>query len=66
MEVCRRHLPHRLRHRHAMIFVLIEWKVARYPLLPLRLFASISNAAGLIACFIHGAVFVTGTSYIPL
>ena len=49
-----------------VLFVLIEWKVARYPLMPLRLFASTSNAANLVACFVHGTVFVTGTFYLPL
>ena len=50
----------------AIFFVLIEWRIARYPLMPLRLFATASNAATLIACFIHGSVFVTGTFYLPL
>lgn len=34
--------------------------------MPLRLFATTSNAANLIACFVHGTVFVAGTFYLPL
>ncbi|KAG8528271.1 uncharacterized protein KY384_007188 [Bacidia gigantensis] len=50
----------------AIVFFLIEWKLARYPLLPLRLFATPSNVANLLACFIHGTVFIMGTFYLPL
>lgn len=66
MEVCRRHLPHRLRHHHSHDLRSDRVESSSLPLLPLRLFASSSNAASLIACFIHGAVFVTGTIYFPL
>ena len=34
--------------------------------MPLRLFSSISNAATLMACFVHGSVFEMGTFYLPL
>jgi hypothetical protein len=47
-------------------FALIEWKVARYPVIPLRLFGSASNAASLGAAFIHGISFVTASFYLPL
>jgi MFS family permease len=50
----------------AGIFVLIEWKIARYPVTPLRLFNTISNTGSLLACFIHGMAFVVGTFYLPL
>lgn len=67
MEACRRHLPHCLRYHYSHdLRSDREWKVARYPLLPLRLSARSSNTASLIACFIHGAVFVNDTIYLPL
>ena len=50
----------------AGIFVLIEWKIARYPVMPLRLFSKLSNAASLAAVFLHGMTFVIGTFYLPL
>ena len=50
----------------AGIFVLVEWKIARYPITPLRLFNSISTTGCLLACFIHGMSFVVGTFYLPL
>ncbi|KAG0647649.1 Efflux pump dotC [Hyphodiscus hymeniophilus] len=50
----------------AVIFVLIEWKVAKYPVMPLRLFSKTSNAASLAAVFLHGMTFVVGTFYLPL
>jgi hypothetical protein len=47
-------------------FTLIEWKVARYPVMPLRLFSTASNAASLCAAFIHGISFVAASFYLPL
>lgn len=48
------------------IFFLIEWKVAKYPVIPLRLFSKRSNVAALGTCFVHGAVFISGSFYLPL
>jgi hypothetical protein len=48
------------------LFVLNEWKFARYPVMPLRLFQDPSNIASLIVCFSHGYVFIAGTYYLPL
>ena len=48
------------------IFFLIEWKVAKYPLIPLRLFSRLSNVASLVVCFCHGFVFISGSYYLPL
>jgi len=50
----------------AGLFVLVEWKIALYPLIPLRLFGSISNVASLLACFIHGMTFICGAYFLPL
>ena len=50
----------------AGLFVINEWKFARYPVMPLRLFKHRSNIASLGACFCHGYVFIAGTYYLPL
>jgi hypothetical protein len=49
-----------------VIFVLIEWKIARYPVMPLRIFSSLSNTASLAAVFLHGMTFIIGVFYLPL
>ncbi len=48
------------------LFVLNEWKFARYPVMPLRLFKNRSNIASLAVCFCHGYVFIAGSYYLPL
>ncbi|WYZ42547.1 hypothetical protein EsH8_VI_000246 [Colletotrichum jinshuiense] len=48
------------------VFVLIEWKVAKYPLTPLKLFRSISNNATFGIAYIHGALFIANLYYLPL
>lgn len=48
------------------IFVLIEWKVAKYPVISPRLFRSTSNLAAFGIAYIHGAVFITDMYYLPL
>jgi len=50
----------------AGLFVLNEWKLARYPVMPLRLFKNPSNIASLAVCFCHGYVFIAGSYYLPL
>lgn len=50
----------------AGLFVLNEWKFARYPVMPLRIFKFRSNLAALGVCFCHGFVFISGTYYLPL
>jgi Major Facilitator Superfamily len=50
----------------ASLFILNEWKLARYPVMPLRLFKNPSNIASLAVCFCHGYVFISGTYYLPL
>jgi len=49
-----------------MLFFLNEWKFARYPVMPLRLFKHRSNMASLTVCFIHGMVFISGAYFLPL
>ncbi|KAL3422194.1 major facilitator superfamily transporter [Phlyctema vagabunda] len=50
----------------AGLFVLNEWKFARYPVMPLRIFKHRSNIASLGVCFCHGYVFIGATYYLPL
>lgn len=48
-----------------VLFFLNEWKLAKYPVIPLRLFRNRSNLASLGVCFIHGFVFIAGSYYLP-
>lgn len=50
----------------AGLFVINEWKFARYPVMPLRLFKHVSNVAALGVCFCHGFVFIAASYYLPL
>ncbi|ETN37320.1 uncharacterized protein HMPREF1541_08311 [Cyphellophora europaea CBS 101466] len=49
-----------------VLFFLNEWKLAKYPIIPLRLFRHTSNLCALGVCFIHGFVFIGGSYYLPL
>jgi len=48
------------------LFFLAEWKVAKYPIMPLRLFADPSNIAAYGVCFLFGFVFIAQSYYLPL
>ncbi|KAL8735695.1 MAG: hypothetical protein Q9181_002737 [Wetmoreana brouardii] len=48
------------------LFFLNEWKLAIYPVMPLRLFKYRSNVAALAVCFCHGATFISGAYFLPL
>ncbi|KAL8716993.1 MAG: hypothetical protein Q9225_005729 [Loekoesia sp. 1 TL-2023] len=48
------------------LFFLNEWKLAIYPVMPLRLFKYRSNVAALGVCFCHGTVFISGAYFLPL
>ena len=48
------------------LFFLNEWKFAKYPVMPLRIFKYRSNCASLAVCFLHGMVFISGSYYLPL
>ncbi|KAK0630238.1 major facilitator superfamily domain-containing protein [Bombardia bombarda] len=48
------------------LFVVIEWKVAKYPVIPMRLFKNRSNLAALGVNAFHGIVFISGSYYLPL
>ncbi|EME79773.1 uncharacterized protein MYCFIDRAFT_58758 [Pseudocercospora fijiensis CIRAD86] len=48
------------------LFGMWEWKGAKYPIMPLRLFAKVSNLATLSLVFLHGFVFISASYYLPL
>lgn len=48
------------------LFFLNEWKLAKYPIMPLRIFKYRSNIASLVVCFCHGMVFIAGAFFLPL
>lgn len=48
------------------IYALIEWKVAKYPVTPLRLFTSTSSIATFGIAYLHGAVYMANFYYLPL
>ncbi|KAI2786345.1 Efflux pump dotC [Penicillium oxalicum] len=42
-----------------------EWKLAKYPIIPPRLFNEWYNVLILMVCFCHGFVFIAGAYYLP-
>ena len=48
------------------LFFVNEGFIAKYPLMPLRLFKRRSNIAALGTCFVHGFVFISGSYFLPL
>lgn len=50
----------------AGLFILNEWKMASYPVIPIHLFRSVSSAAAYALCFFHGFVFLGTAYYLPL
>ncbi|KAH8596637.1 major facilitator superfamily-domain-containing protein [Bisporella sp. PMI_857] len=50
----------------AGLFILNEWKFARYPIMPIRLFNNSSSIAAFGVCFCHGFIFIAGSYYLPL
>jgi MFS family permease len=50
----------------AAIFVIIEWKVAEFPIVPMHLFRKRSRVASLGVTALHGLVFMSGSYYLPL
>jgi MFS family permease len=49
-----------------VLFGLNEWKLAKYPIIPLHIFKYRSNIAVLATTFCHGFVFIGGSYYLPL
>ncbi|KAB8208863.1 major facilitator superfamily-domain-containing protein [Aspergillus parasiticus] len=48
------------------LFVLNEWKLAKYPVIPLILFQHRSGIAAFVVCFCHGFIFMGEAYYLPL
>ena len=48
------------------LFAFNEWKYAKYPITPMRLFSKRSNVAAIAVCFFHGLVFMSASYYLPL
>ena len=49
-----------------VLFIINEWKLAKYPMMPLRLFSKPSNLAAFAVCYVHGTVFISGAYFFPL
>lgn len=49
-----------------MVFVFIELKLAKFPVVPVRLFKTPRNLAILGLCACHGFVFISASYYLPL
>ena len=49
-----------------VLFLINEWKLAKYPMMPLRLFSKGSNLASLAVVLSHGMVFISGNYFLPL
>ncbi|KAF2270541.1 multidrug resistance protein fnx1 [Lojkania enalia] len=48
------------------LFLVIEYRFAPFPLMPLSLFSKRSNLAALGVCFFHAYVFISGSYFLPL
>lgn len=48
------------------VFGVVEWKLAEWPVIPMRIFKRRSNLASLGVCFCHGFVFISGSYFLPL
>lgn len=48
------------------VFFLVEWKIAKYPIIPIRLFKTRHNLAVFGVTFCHAAVFISGAYYLPV
>jgi uncharacterized protein (DUF983 family) len=48
------------------IFVVIEWKVSRYPIMPLWLFKQGTTVATYGTALTQGAVYIAALYYLPL
>ncbi|KAM0431449.1 hypothetical protein ACHAPT_005426 [Fusarium lateritium] len=50
----------------AGVFVLVEARYAKYPIVPLRLFDSRSNMGAFATCFCHALISLAGSYWLPL
>ena len=49
-----------------MVFLSVEWRFAKYPIIPLRIFKQGSNIAAIGIAFLHGLIFIADLFYLPL
>lgn len=48
------------------LFIVNEWKLVKYPVIPLVLFHHRSGIASFLVCFCHGYIFMGEAYYLPL
>ncbi|ORY55845.1 major facilitator superfamily-domain-containing protein [Pseudomassariella vexata] len=48
------------------VFFLVEHKLAKYPVIPLRLFHKRTSVISFAVCFCHGFVFISGSYWLTL
>lgn len=48
------------------LFLINEWKLVKYPVIPLVLFHHRSGIASFLVCFCHGYIFMGEAYYLPL
>ncbi|KAJ5287591.1 Major facilitator superfamily domain general substrate transporter [Penicillium angulare] len=48
------------------LFMVNEWKLVKYPIIPLSLFRDRSGIASFLVCFCHGFIFMGEAYYLPL
>lgn len=48
------------------LFMIWEWRFAKFPVMPVGLFSTRTNIATLTVVFVHGVVFISGSYYLPL
>lgn len=48
------------------LFIINEWKIVKYPVMPPRLFRSKSSVGAFVVCFCHGFVMLGVAYYLPL
>ncbi|KAK2738758.1 hypothetical protein FQN57_006926 [Myotisia sp. PD_48] len=48
------------------LFVIIQWKIAHYPIMPMWLFTQRSTIAAYGTAFVHGALYTSGSYFLPL
>lgn len=48
------------------LFLVNEWMLARYPIIPMHLFRHRTSVSALAVCFFQSAVFMAGAYFLPL
>lgn len=50
----------------AIAFILVEWRLVRLPVLPMRIFATLSSTTAVLGQFCIGLAYFAGIFYIPI